>query len=176
MDSNLLTINNTSGDVVIKNSLKIDQQLRIMLTGQLLINGIPQWMMVHDEYSDSFDLESWSLLDATASGCSVLMITTCGGTSLLGGYGILSTQILTTSISLEGYTYNHIKVEATFHFIDGWAGQIAYMQLPKSGAYLWTDFFDFTQTKNSLNLCGSDIGEGKFTSNIQVVFNPELGI
>ncbi len=41
---------------------------------------------------------------------------------------------------------------------------------------MWTDSFDFTQTKNSLNLCGSDIGEGKFTSNIEAVFTPDLAI
>ena len=65
--------------------------------------------------------------------------------------------------------FTMIKIEAVFHFIDGWAGQTAYLKLSKSGAYLWTDSFDFTQTKNSLNLCGSDIGEGKFTSLIEAV-------
>ena len=39
--------------------------------------------------------------------------------------------------------------------------------------YLWTDSFDFTQTKNSLNLCGSDIGEGKFSSHIESVISKQ---
>ena len=43
------------------------------------------------------------------------------------------------------------------------------MKLPHSGAYLWTDSFDFTLTKNSLNLCGSEIGEGKFVSLIEAI-------
>jgi hypothetical protein len=67
-------------------------------------------------------------------------------------------------------------IESVFHFIDGWAGQIAYMRLSKSQSYIWTDSFDFTQTKNSLNLCGSDIGEGKFTSLIQAVVTPDQAI
>lgn len=50
------------------------------------------------------------------------------------------------------------------------------MKLPQTGAYLWTDSFDFTQTKNSLNLCGSEIGEGKFVSLIEAVIKPEMAV
>ena len=81
-----------------------------------------------------------------------------------------------TLINLAHYRYKQIKIEAVFHFIDGWAGQTAFLRLPKTNTYLWTDSFDFTQTKNSLNLCGSDIGEGKFTSLIEAVINPEDGV
>lgn len=84
--------------------------------------------------------------------------------------------MLTTSVSLAHYTYSFIKIEANFHFIDGWAGQTAFLRLSKNGAYLWTDSFDFTQTKNSLNLCGSDIGEGKFTSLIEAVITKDEGV
>jgi len=50
------------------------------------------------------------------------------------------------------------------------------MKLPYSDAYLWTDSFDFTSTKNTLNLCGSDVGEGKFSSLIEAVFTSDLGV
>jgi hypothetical protein len=70
---------------------------------------------------------------------------------------------------LASYNFKSIKIEAAFHFIDAWAGQTAYMKLSKTGSYLWTDSFDFTTTKNSLNLCGSDVGEGKFISLIEAI-------
>ena len=44
------------------------------------------------------------------------------------------------------------------------------------GVYLWTDSFDFTSTKNSLNLCGSDVGEGKFVSLIEGVVSKEQAV
>jgi hypothetical protein len=50
-------------------------------------------MMVHEENADSFDLSKWSIKNPT-SGCAALVITNCGGLFLLGGYGILSKQIL----------------------------------------------------------------------------------
>jgi hypothetical protein len=61
----------------------------------------------------------------------------------------------------------------TQSFIDAWAGQTAYLKLSHSGAYLWTDSFDFTLTKNSLNLCGSEIGEGKFVSLIEAIITKD---
>lgn len=67
-------------------------------------------------------------------------------------------------------------MEAVFHFIDAWAGQTAYMKLANLGTYLWTDSFDFTTTKNSLNLCGSDVGEGKFISLIEAIVQPGQGV
>ena len=67
-----------------------------------------------------------------------------------------------------------MKVEAAFHFIDAWSGQTAFMKLKDSNTYLWTDSFDFTQTKNSLNICGSEVGEGKFTVNIESIIPKSL--
>ena len=58
-------------------------------------------------------------------------------------------------VSLADYKFDQVKIEAIFHFIDAWSGQTAYLKLPKTDTYLWTDSFDFTSTKNSLNLCGS---------------------
>ena len=50
------------------------------------------------------------------------------------------------------------------------------MFLPASQSYVWTDSFDFTLTKNSLNLCGTEVGEGKFSSLIEAVVNPETAM
>lgn len=69
-----------------------------------------------------------------------------------------------------------IKIEGVFHFIDAWSGQTAYLKLPQTDTYLWTDSFDFTQTKNSLNLCGSEVGEGKFVSLIEANINKDKAV
>ena len=69
----------------------------------------------------AFDVQNWEVRNSPA-GCAALVVTRCGGIKLLGGYGILSSQILATRISLAGYQYKYIKIEAIFHFIDGWAG------------------------------------------------------
>ena len=85
---------------------------------------------------------------------------------MIGGYGQTSGDSLTTTVSLSGYQYSQVRVEAIFHFIDAWSGQTAFLKTTDdsgSDRYLWTDSFDFTSTKNSLNLCGSQIGEGKFS-------------
>ena len=106
----------------------------------------------------------------------MLKITECGGFYMLGGYGQLSSHKLKTSLSFEGYEFKNIKIEARFHFIDAWTGHTGYAKISQKNLYLWTDSFDFTQTKNSLNLCGSNIGEGKFVSLIESVITREQGL
>lgn len=129
--------------------------------------------MIHEESSEIFDIGRWIVIGGQGR---ELRLTECGGYTMLGGYGELSTQKLQTIVSLANYKYDRIKIEAAFHFIDAWSGQTAFLRLPQSGAYLWTDSFDFTQTKNSLNLCGSEVGEGKFVSLIESVISPKIGV
>lgn len=92
---------------------------------------------------------------------------------MLGGYGQLSSEKIQTVINLDNYDYSHLKIEALFHFIDAWSGESAYLKIPNTvggSTYLWTDSFDFTSTKNSLNLCGSEtVGEGKFSTSVEAV-------
>mmetsp|Transcript_16949 Transcript_16949/g.12119 ORF Transcript_16949/g.12119 Transcript_16949/m.12119 type:complete len:87 (+) Transcript_16949:727-987(+) len=46
---------------------------------------------------------------------------------------------------------------------------MAYLMLQNEGQYVWTDSHDFTQSKSALNICGSEVGEGKFSLPIEVV-------
>jgi len=92
---------------------------------------------------------------------------------MLGGYCKLSDKPITTEISLSDFPQiESVRVEATFHFIDAWAGQTAYLKV--GDAYVWTDSFDFTQTKNALNICGGDIGEGKFSSQVDAIIGADM--
>lgn len=165
-------INGSNGDMKIHKNLQIVDEFKIGLQGSFKINGVSQWKMIHEEFGTNFDLDKWKLTNSGA----MLKITECGGFHLLGGYGQLSMHKLSTTISLDGYEFDHIKIDARFHFIDAWSGHTAYVKVPSKNIYLWTDSFDFTQTKNSLNLCGSDIGEGKFVSLIESVLTKEQAI
>jgi hypothetical protein len=95
---------------------------------------------------------------------------------MLGGYGFLSNHKLITVLPLASYNFTHVKVEATVHFLDAWAGQYAYLSLPKTGMYLWTDNCDFTLTKNSLSICGTDVAEVKFATAVEAVFPRSYGV
>lgn len=125
---------------------------------QLSYNGVPQWKMIYDEiFMVGQPAEGWSLPEATSK---------CGALSLLGGYCRTSTQTLTKSYSgLPQHT--RVRVQANFHFIDSWAGDTAYMKVTETQdmsalSYAWTDSFDYVSTRNSINVWGRDIGEGKF--------------
>lgn len=63
--------------------------MKIGLNGTVLVNGVSQYLMIHEETADSFDVSKWEVKNAP-SGCAALVITRCGGIQLLGGYGILS--------------------------------------------------------------------------------------
>jgi len=121
--------------------------------------------MVHEESAGRFDTARWTVVHRSTKSVNV---TKCGGLQMLGGYGQLSDHKLITIIPLDKYKYTQIKVQVTFHFIDAWAGQFAYMKLPKSDMYLWTDNCDFTLTKNSFNICGSDVSEVKFSTQFEI--------
>lgn len=125
----------------------------------------------------AFKLERWSVTSSSDDTDKTQpVLTQCGALTLLGGYGQLSSHKLSTALDLSPYTFTQLKLEATFHFLDAWTGHTAYLRLPHSGAYLWTDSHDFTINKNSLSVCGSEIGEGKFSVPLSIVFEPRLGL
>ena len=92
---------------------------------------------------------------------------------MIGGFGELSTDKLQVAISLSQYKFENIRIEAVFHFLDSWTGQTAYLKLPKSNTYLWTDSYDSSDFKKSESLCGSSTGEGKFSTLVSAVITKE---
>lgn len=121
-----LMINGSNGDMKIHKNLQIVDEFKIGLQGSFKINGVSQWKMIHEEFGTNFDLDKWKLTNSGA----MLKITECGGFHLLGGYGQLSMHKLSTTISLDGYEFDHIKIDARFHFIDAWSGHTAYVKVP----------------------------------------------
>eukprot|EP00347_Sterkiella_histriomuscorum_P015616 403356353 len=181
-DQQVMEIDGLNGDVTFRGNVKIDQSLKLGLHSQFQVNGVSQWLMIHEESGDTFDLKKWSVVDNLSK---KFEMSNCGGLPMLGGYSQLSSETLSTTVSLKNYdAFTHLKFEALFHFIDAWSGETAFMRLLQpqtqtspalrntpSYTYLWTDSFDFTQTKNSINICGSEVGEGKFTSIAEGVVN-----
>ena len=113
-----LSIDGQTGDMKISKNLHISDEFKVGMSGTFSINGVSQWQMVHEEVGSSFDLSNW---DLPKSG-DLLATTKCGGYDMLGGYGKLSVHKLRTTVSLAGYNYDMIKIEARFHFIDAWSG------------------------------------------------------
>ena len=65
--------------------------------------------------------------------------------------------------------HSRIKIEANFHFLDSWGGETAFLRVSDNEDlgtlnYAWTDSYDYVSARNSVNVCGRDIGDGKFNT------------
>ena len=54
--ADLLRIDHLSGEVEVKGKLKVQEELQLGLNGQFRVNGVNQWIMVHEEDAYSLDL------------------------------------------------------------------------------------------------------------------------
>jgi len=91
---------------------------------------------------------------------------------MLGGYCVLSTGSIN-----KNYTglppHTKLRIMATFHFIDDWTGETAYMQTNTGPngeyEYLWTEAYDSTQNVGGINVCGNPLfPEGRFSAPIDI--------
>eukprot|EP01053_Blabericola_migrator_P006226 Blabericola_migrator_1__6225@NODE_313_length_10046_cov_122_852390_g256_i0_p6_GENE_NODE_313_length_10046_cov_122_852390_g256_i0NODE_313_length_10046_cov_122_852390_g256_i0_p6_ORF_typecomplete_len196_score45_69_NODE_313_length_10046_cov_122_852390_g256_i043514938 len=99
------------------------------------------------------------------------LVTQCAQIKMLGGYGKFSKGEIAKTFSNLG-PHSHLRIKALFHFIDRWNGETAFMRANTgqdgSLVHVWTD--RHTQdTSNGVNVCGSEIPEGKFAVPIEVV-------
>ena len=132
--------------------------------GHLKFEGVPQWKLIHDEiFKYGSYAEGWSLPEAT---------TKCGAVHMLGGYCKTSSEHLAKTFS-ELPVHKRIRIQANFHFIDSWGGDTAYLRVSeeddmKDLNYVWTESYDYVSSRNAINVCGRDIGDGKFNVFIDV--------
>ena len=76
------------------------------------------------------------------------------------------------SVGLPKHT--KLRVTATFHFIDAWNGETAFMKLNQGAPgkenleYVWTERYDVSDYRGMIDVCGSALGEGRFASPIDV--------
>lgn len=141
------------------------------VNGPILINSIPQWRLVREERFQSLKSEGWTMSAAEKTSAAV---TECAGIPLLGGYSVFSKGEIAKHFT-ELPSHDYLRIRATFHFIDNWTGESAFMRasIGKDGSmvHVWTD--RHTQDSgdpNAINVCGSSVPEGKFSTPIDVTF------
>jgi len=127
---------------------------------QIKFNGVPQWKLVHDEiFRIGQHAEGWNMPDA---------ITQCGAMHMLGGYCTTSNENL-VKVFNNLPSHRRIRVQANFHFIDSWGGDTAFLKVTSGEdmgdlQYAWTDSYDYVSSRNAVNVCGRDVGDGKFNT------------
>ena len=88
---------------------------------------------------------------------------------MLGGYCQFSNiEVSKTFGNL--LSHSQVKILASFHFIDAWIGETAYMKVSLEGEYqyVWTENYKAGQAGAGKNACGAHHVEGKFMSGIDV--------
>jgi len=161
---------------------------------------VRQWSTVS---SDIFSLEDtkdvhkgWGLETSEGSGMN-LGVAKCGGATMLGGpgdgdaaSGFHRGEISKTFGNLRNHSF--VRISASFHFIDLWLGEFAYMKVSsgsKAAAassasaavvdeYVWTKSYhaasgmgnaDHKHPPSGLNICGDEnVVEMDFVSNVDV--------
>ena len=92
---------------------------------------------------------------------------------MLGGYGKFGGGSTKKTFD-KLVKHSIIKIQANFHFIDSWKGQIGYMQLDtgqdKKAEYVWTEKYDSIDYDRELgvSVCGREVPEFKMSSRIDI--------
>ena len=164
---------------------------------------VRQWSTVA---SDTFTMnkeedkyKGWEVASAESEGGMSLSVQKCGGVTLLGGpsEGDANSGFHRGEISKTfGNLRNHsaVRISASFHFIDLWLGEFAYMKVSSGGKsasstsggsaaavvdeYVWTKSYhaasgmgtaNHKHPPSGVNICGDkNVIENDFVSNIDV--------
>ncbi|KAL8270935.1 hypothetical protein Esti_005147 [Eimeria stiedai] len=128
------------------------------LEGPFTVRGVPQFRTVYREDFSTGVAEGWD------NPASRDIVSSCAGISMLGGYGKFAKGEISKNYNRLP-PHKELRVKAVFHFIDAW---------PNFARLMWIPFLfeprhsqDFEQ--NAVNACGGPVGEGKFSSPIEVV-------
>ena len=153
----MLSVDPQSNIVLNVTNVRVDA---LDLSGpSFLLSGISQWRLVQVENFQS------------PTGWSNNTNSVCAGTYMLGGYCMFSIgQVSKTFTSLPAHT--SLKIQASFHFIDAWTGESAYLMASMDSStqyYVWADTYRAGQASSAINMCGARYGEAKFLVPIDVV-------
>ena len=131
---------------------------RLLIHGPLLASTTSKYQL--------YQYEQWKLVvledfQSQISDWSEDDISNCGGSSdlFLGGYCKFASESASKNFSLP--SHSSIKISASFHFIDKWEGESAYLKLDNN--YIWSESYTAcnnlrTSTCQSIgvNVCGGD--------------------
>jgi len=144
------------GEVTVNGKIKSSGIVRIDETLNFL--GVDQWMLaVSEQYGQG------------GNGWTNGSVSECGNPNkpILGGYGKFAGGEV-SKLFRQLPNHNQIRLKASFHFIDAWAGETAFAKLDHQ--LVWTDMHDHMSSKNGINICGSaSAAENKFAVPIDVV-------
>lgn len=139
------------------NAQEIVGKTSLEIKNNFSLGGLNQWRLIHTE-------------DFSApSGWTDNRNSECAGLVMLGGYCQFSKQkVSKTFVSLP--SHSSIKIMSTFHFIDAWIGEAAYLKVDLQGKleYVWTETYKSGQASSGINVCGAHHAEGKFSNQIEV--------
>merc|ERR1711918_96669 len=90
-------------------------------------------------------------------------VTECG-VHMYGGHCSTSDKEVVKTVSdLPAHT--KLRIVGNFHFIDSWDGETGFAKV--NDQIVWADTHDAADGKG-INMCGSDVADGKFSSKIDV--------
>jgi len=154
------------GDVVAKT--------KVLAAGSLsadkgfIVNDVPQWRLVKME---DFSLNSGDFISDTPEDGELTTTKCQEGLFMLGGWKVLSKQLVRKTYQ-NLPKHDRLQVRGIFHFLDAWGGETAFLQLSigKNGnmEYVWTETYDVSDYTNTVNVCGDDVGEGRFAVPIEI--------
>ena len=107
--------------------------------------GAPSpWKLVHAENFDS-----------GAEGWNVNTTTTCGNSTILGGYNVAGRgRPLQKYLSLAGIPHTHVKIKFNYYAIDSWDGGTDVGFVKINGRTVWSQALVYTDPSRE-ELCGS---------------------
>lgn len=159
-DTTLLEVKDTGAVNIQASTLEVPN---VNYYSDFTVGSASQWKLFYRE-------NYWN----TPTGWTINNVTTCGGLNILGGYGVLSQYAVLNKTFSNIPEHTQLRIAATYHFIDAWTGETSYLTAnigsDGSDGYLWVDTYDSTDAAKTVNVCGSDYGEGKFSTQIDVAF------
>jgi len=159
----ILSLEKQSGKLSLRSRSSQVRSLDVSAGGSITINGVSQWRTLLQEDFDS---------PRGVLGWSRDQVTKCAGVTMLGGFCRFSKgEVKKTFADLP--PHDHLRIKATFHFIDRWIGETGYMKLNLGNRgeplVVWSEQHAQVQSMNGVSICGQNTPEGKFSVPIDVV-------
>ena len=59
-------------------------ELKLGISSKFELNGYTQWLMIHEESGENFEVPKWTVVNGQGQ---LIQVTECGGYKILGGFG-----------------------------------------------------------------------------------------
>lgn len=152
----------TNGTLLLRSRSTQVRNLDVAASGGVTVHGVSQWRTL---YSEDFDSPNGAV------GWSRNQVTKCAGVTLLGGFCRFSKGEVTKTFT-QLPPHDHLRIRATYHFIDRWIGEAGFMKLNIGESFepvvVWTEQHAQDMSMNGVSICGQTTPEGKFAVPIDI--------